>query len=123
MRVVAIVVPSANFMPSSCQSTRTPAKKSDIMPTLCRWSVKVSMSVGRVEAGYGADFRIAQRSSHLAKIIGAHAHVAIADDNYFVRGIVHQARQFGDFVIGGDTSRTVQDAHAALGEIRRSVSR
>ena len=72
-----------------------------------------------VEAGDGAHFRIAQRSGHVPEIIGTHAHVAIADDDDFVRGVAHQTREFGDFVVGGDASRTVQDADAALRENRR----
>ena len=53
-----------------------------------------------VEAGDGAHFRIAQRSGHVPQIIRPHAHVAVADDDYFVRGLVHQARELGDFVVG-----------------------
>ncbi len=35
----------------------------------------------------------------------------------FVRGVIHQAREFGDFVVGGDASRTMQNTDAALREI------
>ncbi len=72
---------------------------------------------GDVETGYGAHFRIAERSRDPPQIVGTHAHVAIADDDYFVRGVVHQAGKFGDFVVGGDASGTVQDANAALREV------
>jgi len=44
-RVVAIVVPRANLTPSNCFATRIPAKKSDIIPTVCRRSGKVLSQV------------------------------------------------------------------------------
>ena len=72
-----------------------------------------------VETGDRAHFRIAQRGNHPAEIIGTHAHVAIADDHHFVRGVAHQTREFGDFVVGGDASRTIQNTDAALRENQR----
>src|SRR5579859_133868 len=72
---------------------------------------------GNVEAGYGANFRVAERGHHGAQIIRPHANVAVVDDQHFILCLFHQTRELHDFVVGGGVSGYVDDTNSALRKI------
>src|ERR1039458_1041020 len=53
----------------------------------------------------------------MPQIVGTYAHVAVADDDYFVRGIADQTRQLRNLIVGRRAPRTVKDADAAVWKV------
>ena len=72
---------------------------------------------GDIQARRSAHFCVAERSYHGSQIIRLDPNVAVVDNQHFVASFVHHAHQFGNFVVDGVASRTIEDANLTLGKI------
>ena len=103
------------FRPSGHQDAREKiARGSDCF----EFGVKIVLRNSPVEGGYRADIGISQWRHHVAEILRAHAHVAVAESQNFVLGFTGQARQVVDFLIGAKLLSTNQQSDVALWIVR-----
>ena len=57
--------------------------------------------IGRhIKAGGRPNLRACQRRNQAAEIGRIHAHIAVANDQMFIRRLLHQSRQLGNFIVG-----------------------